>query len=160
MLTFLKLLNGTEREKVYFDTLIAEAQSALENARDKQSKYYNLRINEFKINVGNQVLLETHMLSSAAKVIVAKVARKCEGPYPVKELIASNLNSERDDNIQVVNSDQMRIYKDRKANTDLMDDANSDNLDGDTSQENGNYMVNWERKDRLGRSIVENNYRS
>lgn len=142
-----------ERKKVEFDILIAEAQSALEKALEKEANYYYLWKKGFKINVGDQVLVETHVANSAAKEIVAKFAPNYEGCNQVKEVRVSYLKIEKDGKVQVVNIDQVRIYKDKKLIQNLLMMPMQN-----TARENGNNTVNGERRVRV--SIVENSYRS
>lgn len=65
-----------QREIADFIQLIAKAQKALEQAQTKQAMYYNIRRKELKIIIGDKVLVETHVPSSATRDISTKFALK------------------------------------------------------------------------------------
>lgn len=77
----------TQKQKSDFLELMKEAQAALEKAQLKQVKCYNLRRREVEMNIVDEVLVGTHILSSAPRTIFGKFSPKYEGPYEVVEEI-------------------------------------------------------------------------
>ncbi|XP_071573155.1 uncharacterized protein [Temnothorax nylanderi] len=60
----------------------------LEAARQKQTRYYNLRKRDRQFAVGEQVLKRQHVLSSAAQHVSAKLATKFHGPFTVNRILS------------------------------------------------------------------------
>lgn len=85
------------REKADLNKIIAEAQKAVEKAQERQAKYYNVKMQEFKVNLGDLVLVESHILSNIANNVVAKFAPKYESPFKVVETVGANLRILKDE---------------------------------------------------------------
>lgn len=63
------------------------------------------------------------MLSSAAKDLGTKFAPKYEGrPYEVIDAIGSNIKIMKEGKTHILNSDQIRVYKNRREHHDLIHD--------------------------------------
>ena len=60
----------------------------LDEAFAKQSKYYNLRRRKLTFHKGEFVLSRSHVLSSKAKNISAKLCPKYVGPYLVSRILS------------------------------------------------------------------------
>lgn len=102
--------------------LSTEAREYLQKAVTKQAKYYNnLRKREVNIKVADKVIVETYVLISAAKAVVAKFAPKYEGPYEVIECIVSSMKVLKEGKTRFLNIDQVRIYKSRREHPDHLE---------------------------------------
>lgn len=77
---------NTPREKSEkVDEMIEIAKLNILKAAETQRKYYNLRRREWYPEIGQQVYIKTHYLSSGADSFAAKLAPKYTGPYLVSD---------------------------------------------------------------------------
>ena len=58
----------------------------IDEARDKQERYYNKDRRDVQFSEGDLVMRRVHVLSDASKRFNAKLAPKYEGPYVIKEI--------------------------------------------------------------------------
>ena len=62
----------------------------LERAHQRQANYYNKGRKDVRFQVGDMVMRKTHVLSSSAQKVSAKLAPNWEGPYEIIEIKPSN----------------------------------------------------------------------
>jgi len=60
----------------------------LEQAYDRQSKYYDRKRRDVEFQVGDLVLKRQHVLSSAAQNIAAKLSPKFHGPFRIDRMLS------------------------------------------------------------------------
>ncbi|GFV45630.1 uncharacterized protein TNCV_326221 [Trichonephila clavipes] len=85
------VLDGTEFAVGDIERLFEEARRNTKAKLEKWAKYYDRRRRVVQIKVNDWVLIKTHLLSPAAKKVVAKFKPKFEGPYRVLEAKQNNL---------------------------------------------------------------------
>ena len=60
----------------------------LEEAHDRQAKYYNAKHKPIVYQLGDLVLLKNRILSSAAKKFSSKLAKTYKGPYKITKIVS------------------------------------------------------------------------
>ena len=89
------------------------AASQARAAQDRQAGYYDAGRRESDFKPGDRVWKRSHLLSSAAKGIAAKLAPKFEGPYWITAVLGANtyrLVGEGGQVEEVVAADQLKPY--------------------------------------------------
>ncbi|GFW16466.1 retrovirus-related Pol polyprotein from transposon opus [Trichonephila clavipes] len=83
--------DGTEFAVGDIERLFEEARRNTRTKQEKWKKYYNRSWRDVQIKVNNCVLVATHSLSSATRIVVAKFKPKFEGPYRVLDVKNNNV---------------------------------------------------------------------
>ena len=82
-------------------------------AQERQAGYYNTRRRAAPFKCGDKVLRRTHILSSAAKGVAAKLAPKFAGPYTITAVVGPNtyrLEGESGQVEELVAADQLKPF--------------------------------------------------
>ncbi|GFW07066.1 uncharacterized protein TNCV_3692621 [Trichonephila clavipes] len=96
-------------------------------------KYYNRKRREVNIKVNDLVLVQTHFISAAGRLVVRKFLSKFEGPFRVLEVRNNNLIIWKRGRRVTVNIDQVRVYHPRQSDTISFDSNNETLYEGKRS---------------------------
>ncbi|GFW01722.1 retrovirus-related Pol polyprotein from transposon 412 [Trichonephila clavipes] len=117
---FSKLINVTEGAEYVgrnIEKLFDEARPNMRKQHKNWEKYYNRKRRENSIKVDDLVLVQTHFISAAGRRVIGKFMPKFEGPYRVLEFRNNNLIILKKGEKVTVNSDQVRVYRQRQSDT-------------------------------------------
>ncbi|GFW47510.1 uncharacterized protein TNCV_2437291 [Trichonephila clavipes] len=119
--------DGTEFAVGDIERLFEEARRNTKAKHEKWEIYYIRRRRDVQIKVNDWVLIATHPLSSATKIVVAKFKPKFEGPYRVLDVKNNNVVVWKAGKRLTVNVDQVRIYRHEKCDETEIGIGSSDN---------------------------------
>ncbi|GFW04705.1 uncharacterized protein TNCV_3897571 [Trichonephila clavipes] len=102
------------------EKLFDEARRNTKAKHEKWANYYDNKRRHVRIRVNDWVLVQTHLLSSATKKVVAKFKPKFEGPYKVLKVQHNNLLVWKAGKRLTVNIVQVRLYHQKKSDENVI----------------------------------------